>query len=281
MDLQRLQLRGQSLHADLAEAITSLRIDAKPGAVTDLTITALDSRGLLAKAGLMDAGTVLTWRGGKRITTGHGRTVPREGSSTISVTTRSPIAAELRATYRSSVQHKVSPTEWVTQRVQAAGGVAVCQPSATKGSIAQTSGDKRQSELDVIAGLASQLGWSWCERDEAFWFGSRHWAWTQNPSGQATWKITHRTDADRDLLEADFNSDSDSQDDEASGTITVPYSTGIQMQPWDLIQVSGVGTPWSGLWLVEGINYTADLVSPITVPISRPKAPAKKTGSTA
>lgn len=278
VDLDTVTLAGKRLSADLTAAITGLTVEYGTDAVAQLTLTCTDS-GPLASSRLLVPDTTVTWLddpweiGGRTTTWGDDNTIVHE------IVCRSTLARRLRRTYKASAEQRVSPSQWVTRRVTAAHGRAVCQPSSKRGTIAQTSGDNRQSTLDVIANLASDLGWSWVESGSRLLFGSRYWAWRNAPSGQKTYAITWGRDDRTDALSAELGVDDDDTETAASGTITVPYELGRRLRPWDLLDAAGFGRD-SGTWLVEKLTITADGSTPVTVDVSQPLPPAKKAGST-
>lgn len=278
LDSTSLTISGAKVTADLEQVLTGLTLDAGAGSVAQLVITASDVAGTIAKTALMTTGTTVTWQGepwqvgGRATERGSDNTVIHE------FTCRSTLARRLRATYKASAEKKVSPSQWVTRRVAAAGGVAICQPSSKQGTIAQTSGDNRESELDVIANLAGDLDWTWVEWGGRLWFGSRYWAWQGNATGQRTWPITWAADPASDAISSSLAVDDDDVESRASGSITVPYGLGVRMRPWDRISLAGHGRD-NGIYLVEKVTFSADTSSPISVDVAVPNQPSKKSGS--
>lgn len=278
LDSTSLTISGAKVTADLEQVLTGLTLDSGAGSVAQLVITASDVAGTIAKSALMSTGTTVTWQG--EAWQVGGRSTERGSDNTVTheFTCRSALARRLRRTFKASAEKKVSPSQWVARRVAAAGGAAVCQPSSKQGTIAQTSGDNRQSELDVIANLASDLDWTWVEWGGRLWFGSRYWAWQGNATGQRTWPITWGKDPSSDAIASSIAVDDDDTESSASGSITVPYALGARMRPWDRISLTGHGRD-NGLYLVEKVTFTADTATPISVDVAIPNRPAKKSGS--
>lgn len=276
-DLSAVTLSGGKLQADLTEAINAITLDYSTGSVAQLVVTAQDASAVLRSA-LVVPGSSLTWRGEPWQVGGVASAWGTDATIARTVTCRSRIARGLRRTYKVSAERKVSPSEWVRRRVQAAGGTAVCQASSKRATIAQTSGDEPQSELDVVANLAGELDWDWVEWGGRLWFGSRYWAWSGLATGQRTWAATWRKSEGTDALSADLAVDDDDTDNHRSGSITLPYAYGSQIRPWDLIQPTGFGS--MPLLLVEQVSITADGVSPVTVQVAQPVRPRKRKGST-
>lgn len=276
-DLSVVTLAGGKLTADLTEAITAVTLDYPTGSVAQLVVTALDAAAVLRSA-LVVPGSTLTWRGEPWQVGGVGTTWGDDATIARAVTCRSSLARGLRRTYKASAEQKVSPSDWVRRRVRAAGGRAVCQPSSKRGTIAQTTGDDPQSELDVVANLAGDADWDWVEWGGRLWFGSRYWAWSGGATGQRTWAATWRKSEGTDALNAELTRDDDDTDNVWSGSITFPYAYGHRIRPWDLITPAGFGNVPQ--LLVEQVSITADGVSPVTVQVARPVKPRKKKGST-
>jgi len=278
VDTATLRLGSARLGADIEQVLTGLTLDASSDSVAQLTVTASDDNGIIAASNLAATGTALTWMGQAwqvaAITTRWGE----DNTIGHSFDCRSALARRLRRTYKASAEKKVSPSQWVTGRVTAAGGIAICQPSSKQGTIAQSSGSDRQSELDVIANLASDLDWSWCEWGGRLWFGSRYWAWSGNATGQRLWPVTRGTSPASDAISVEATIDSDTTDNLATGTVTVPYGYGVKVRPWDRVRLAGYGQR-DGVWLVDAISVTADGFSPVSLTIAQPHLPAKKKGS--
>ena len=276
IDVGTLAIAGRSASARLAEVLVSMTLDASAGSVAQLSITAKDEGSALSS--LATTGTAVTWQGQAWMVGSVTRSRGSDNVVLVTMECRSTLAKRLRQQYRPSAESKVSPSQWVARRVRSAGGVAVCQPSAKQSTIAQMGGNDRQSVLDVIASLAGDLGWEWSETAGRLLFGSRHWAWGGGPAGQRTWPVSWATSPDSDALSIELTSDDDDTDNARSGTIAVPYASGVRMRPWDRISLAGAGID-DGTYLVDSLSITADLVTPVSVQVSRPRRPAKKAGS--
>lgn len=277
LDLSRLQLRAGKVTAQVASAIVSVTLDAAEASVAALTIS-LDDAGVLASSGLADAGSTVLWDGTPWMVGGVTTRWNDDATVRHDVACRSRLARALRRTYKASAESQVSPSEWVTRRVAAAGGTAICQPSARRSTIAQTSGDERQSELDVIESLAADLGWSWMEFDGRLLFGSPFWAWSARPSGQKVWPITWRRHPGSDALTVEVAVDDDDTDFTATGSTTVPASAGDRVRPWDLLRLTGFGAR-DGDYLVTKVSRTADPAAPTALDFAQPRRESTKAGS--
>ena len=278
LDSTSLTISGGKVSADLEQVLTGLTLDAGAGSVAQLVVTASDVNGIIAKSGLMSTGTTVTWQGQPWQVGGRATERGSDNSVIHEFTCRSTLARKLRRTYKASAEKKVSPSQWVTRRVAAAGGTAICQPSSKQGTIAQTSGDRRESELDVIANLAGDLDWTWVEWGGRLWFGSRYWAWQGNAAGQRTWPVTWGKDPASDAIASSLAVDDDDIESRVSGSITVPYRLGVKMRPWDRISLAGHGRD-NGMYLVEKVTFSADTSTPISIDVAVPNRPSKKSGS--
>jgi hypothetical protein len=274
-DLDAITLAGGKLTADIVDAVTEVKIDYSTDTVAQLTLTVSDAKAVLP-AVLLTAGTALTWLGEPWQVAARSSVYGSDATLLRTFTARSALARALRRRYKATVEKKVSPSQWVTGRATTAGGRVTCQASAKQSTIAQPSGRDRQSDLDVIANLASDLQWSWVEWDGRLFFGSRHWAWQTGPTGRS-WPVTWIRDETTDVLSADLAVDDDDTDNAVTGTLELPYRFGRKVRPWDRLQPTGLGV--SGLLLVEQVSITADGASPVQVQVSQPRPPAKKAGS--
>ncbi len=275
-DLDTVTLAGTKLKADLTDAITSVGVDYGTGTVAQLNIGVADSAKALSGSALLRPGTALTWRGDPWEVAGRTTTRGSDDLMTHQFTCRSTLARKLRRRYKASAEKKVSPSEWVTGRVTAVGGRATCQASSKQSTIAQTSGSERQSELDVIANLASDLEWSWVEWGNRILFGSRHWAWQTGPTGRL-WAVTWKSKESTDALSSEVTYDDDDTENYLSGSLEVPYGYGWQMRTWDRIRLVGFGA--TATVLVEQVQITADGTTPVRVQFAQPRPPSKKAGS--
>lgn len=274
-DLTAVTLASGTLTADVADAVTEVTLDYGTDTVAQLTITVTDPKAALPRS-LTTPGTALTWQGEPWQIAARSSAYGSDATLLRTFTARSTLARALRRRYKASAEKKVSPTDWVTRRVIQASGRATCQPSAKQGTIAQPSGRDRQSDLDVIANLASDLQWSWVEWGGRLFFGSRHWAWQTGPTGR-TWPVTWRRDDTTDALTADLTEDDDDTDNYLTGSLELPYRFGKKVRPWDRLQTAGLGVP--GLLLVEQVQITADGTSNVRIQVAQPRPPAKKAGS--
>jgi hypothetical protein len=185
------------------------------------------------------------------------------------------LAKRLRRTVNVRSTRKVSPSEWVTRTVVGAGGRAVVQRSPRRGEITQGDG---VTEWDMLAGLASDVGWSFVEYGGVVLFGSRHWAWSGGPNRPA-WAVTWGTSPATDVLDATLSQTSDDPDNTAVGSVRLPWNRGVLLQPWDTVELSGLGR-WDGVWLVEQVSAATDGISAVDVQLSQPRKPPAGTKST-
>lgn len=278
LDLASLRISANEVISDISEAIISLERTGSLDSLEQLTLTITDPSGVFANSPLAARGSLVTWHGEQWQVAGLGSSYPDDNTIAHTITCRSIIARSLRRKYGASVEKNVSPSQWVARRVSAAGGIAICQPSSGKKSIAQTSGEKKQSDLDVIGSLASTLEWSWVEWGGRFWFCSRHWAWEGNASGQRTWQVTRGMGTDTDAIAVDIAIDDDDTSNTAAGSITVPYRQGLLMRPIDLISLAGHGS-LNGVYLIESSTVNADPSTTVTLDVAQPRRPSKKSGS--
>lgn len=277
LDTASLLIGGQPPSADLLDLLAAMDLDAAAGSVAQLTLTFKDNTTVLKRAGLLTEGTQIGWRDGDFTVSGPGLSVDHSGVRR-RVTARSSLARRLRLAHRAAAEPHVSPSAWVQRRATRAGGTAVCQPSATRELVLQRSGATRQSDLDVLASLARELGWSWAEWGGLVAFGSGWWA-LNTATFQRTIAVTWGDGGSQDAISADLDNDTDDRTNSATGTLCLPYDTGAGLRPWDRLDLDGF-EEWDGLWLVERLVHGADLANPVTVEIVRPRAPSPKAGST-
>ena len=270
-----LSLLGRDVGASVMQLIDSVRLDAGTESVAQLTLVSHDPELAIAKSALANIGSTVKWQFGGLTSYWDISTVDvAAASSQVTIAARSILAKRLRRRVKVRSSRNVSPSTWVKATVQGAGGTAIVQKSNKRGEISQ--GDA-VTEWDMLASLASDLGWSWCEFGGVVLFGSRHWAWAggaKTPLWDVTWGDSPRTDA----LDVTMSQTSDDPDNEAVGTIVLPWNRGVQMVPWHCIQLSGLGR-WDGVYLVEQVTASTDGISAVEVQVAVPSKPASDAGT--
>lgn len=256
----------------------SAELDLRAGALDQLTLTVMESDlrgwGRLSALGLLTVGASLRWRDCVMVVASVGLEWSHQMASRTLIA-RSALASAMKDSYRTSVEVNTSPSGWVTRRAVEMGGTASCQPSATRERVIQLGGSRRQSDLDVVETLASQLGWSWAESGATIRFGSRYWAWEFPAALRAvTWGLSAVTDAHS----AQLDMDADDPTNSATGVLALPYVAGADVRPWDVLSLDGF-EDFDGTWLVDRVEIVADWSTPVTVHVSRPLPPSARAGS--
>ena len=270
-----LSLIGTDLTASVAQLIDSVRLDASEGTVAQLTLVSHDPDLALSKSVLADIGTVVRWQFGGLTSLWDISTVDVSAADAlVTIAARSTLAKRLRRRVKVRSARDVSPSQWVRRVVEGAGGNAVVQKSNRKGEIAQGDG---VTEWDMITSLADDLGWSWVEYGGVVLFGSRHWAWSGGPK-RPLWTVTWGDSPRTDALDINVSQTSDDPDNVAVGSVVLPWNRGMMLQPWDCLEVSGLGR-WDGVYLVESVTATTDGISAVEVQVAVPQAPAPDRGT--
>ena len=274
-----VRIAGNKLRADLSDVVTEIALDFSVGSVAELAITAADPTGRLDGSPLAALGTTVTMTDDPQGSWEVGSIDAVYGAGiTWTYRCRSKLAKNLRQKFKMSAETKVSPTEWVTRKVREAGGKTVAQPSQKQVAIGQAGKQDRQSVLDVIGSLASDLEWGWAEHGGTFYFGDAYWALTGGPK-LPTWPVTWKKDPASDALEMQVNLSDDDTESRGTLDLTLPHAFGRRLRPWHRIQLSDAGR-YSGTWLVQSVSYLDDDVSTVDVSCNLPRKPAKKGGST-
>lgn len=268
----KLSLPGQR-QALLAELVTDISVEYGTDQVAELSITLADPDDTVTRAATALIGSTLTFAG-QRWQVGAVEGALAEWGTALTIRARDPLAKQLRRTYKTSAEKKVSPGDWVTGRVRAAGGTATVQASSKRATIAQS---KNQSVLEVIGDLASELEWSWTSYDGRLLFGSRYAAWQGRLGGLPTWRVTWQANPNTDALSATWTDSDDNTENRAELEIELPYEYGAQLRPWHRIQSTLPGA--TGTWLVQSVSITHDGATPVRVTATQPKKPSPKAGS--
>lgn len=273
-----VRIAGNKLRADLSDVITEIALDFQAGSVAELAITAADPTGRLDGSPIAALATTVTMTDDPQGSWEVGSIDAVYGAGiTWTYRCRSKLAKNLRQRFKSSVETKVSPTEWVSRKVRDAGGRAVAQPSAKQLAIGQAGKKDRQSVLDVITELANELEWAWVEHGNRFYFGDPYWALTGGP-GLPTWPVTWKKNPASDALEMAVNLSDDDTESRGTLDLSLPNGFGRRLRPWHRISLRDAGR-YSGTWLVQSVSYADDDVSAVDVSCTLPRKPAKKGGS--
>lgn len=270
--VDKLVLPGQR-QADLAEAVLEITANYSVSQLCELTISLVDPNAKITRAATALIGTRITFDG-QPWQVGTAESTLTEAGAFLTLRARDPLAKNLRKKYRTSAEKKVSPGQWVTGRVTAAGGTAIVQPSSKRGTIAQS---KNQSVLDVITSLAGDLEWDWTSYDNTFRFGSSYVAWQGGIGSASTWRVTWKTNPATDALSAIWSSSDDDTAVLAELNIELPYDAGKRLRPWHLLFSTIPGAV--GTWLVVDVAITHDGVTPVQIKAQQPKKPSPKPGS--
>lgn len=274
-----LRIATGKLRADLAETVTDVTLDYAPGQVAELSITAADPTGRLDATPIASLGTVVTrsddpgaqWEVGS-IEATYGAGI------TWAYRCRSKLAKNLRQTFKVGAEVEVSPTDWVTRRVKASGGMTVAQPSSKRIAIGQGGKEDRQSSLDIIGSLAGELEWAWVEFDNTLFFGDPYWALQGGPR-LPLWPVTWKSNERSDALALSVSLSDDDTETAGTADLTLPNLYGRRLRPWHRIRLDGIGR-YSGTWLVDSVSFRDDDYTPVDISCTRPRKPAKKGGST-
>lgn len=260
--------------ADVDHLVTGISVNWAAGTVAELTIELVDPAGALSSHGLLELGGALTWRG----TPWQIGSVDRNlgtGRTTVTVAARSRLAKQLRLTSKPGATKNISPANWITKKVKAAGGKATCQAGARRRTIVQKKG---QSVLDVINTLAQATETQWVEADGLFVCGTPWWAYQGGP-GLPTWSVTWGKAPETDAISIQSTVSEDDKTQGASASVTLPFSVGAPIRPWHQVKLSGAGAPLDGLWLVGDLTLDLMAQGPVSLALSRPLKSSPKNGS--
>lgn len=261
---------GRNL-ADITELISAPQLDYRVGQVSEMTIPAVDP-GNVSFPTLLKAGAKLTYDGAVWDVAAVERDYRGEGV-VLSFTARSQLARRLRLRTGPDSGGKITPADWITQKVREEGGRALVQPGATRRKIVQK---REESVLDVIGNLSGEMATEWVEWGNRLFVGTGWWALQGNP-GLPTWPLGIRSE---DCLGFQSRSSLDDKTQAATANVTLPYAYGIKVRPWHRMQIKGASSDDNGIWLVQDVSYTLHKSSTATVTLYRPlKSQVQKQGS--
>lgn len=274
----RILLRDKVRLADVSDGVGSVSWDFAVGAVAEMQIPAVDIGGRLAAAGLLTAGTTLTYEAAPWQVAAIERDY-RRPDIWLTVTARSQLARRLRNMLGPDKSDgKVSPQQWITTRGKKAGARVVrVQPGASRRVITQKRGE---SVLSIIEALASDTGTEWVEYDGQLYVGTAWWA--LHDLGLTEWVAPldgPRYASDLAVVGLQTRSSTDDRTEAATATLTVEPEVGIRVRPWHTVRLLDADPADDGLWLVTQ-NTWDDSTPSASITLSRPLKSSPKKGST-
>jgi hypothetical protein len=257
--------------ADIDDVVTGASLDFQVGSVAELTVGAVDPGGLL-KAGLLDAGSTLTYDGHRFEVAAVERDYQGIGL-VLSFAARSRLARKLRNTMGPETTTGMTPAAWITRAAKRAGGTAMVQPGAVKRKIVQKRGE---SVLDVIGNLASDMATEWVEHSNRLFVGTGWWA-LQGATGLPLWSVKVGSPS---CLSFQSRSSLDDRDTAATASLSVPFELGSKLRPWHCIDIKNAADADNGIWLVQSVSYDLSDIAVPSISLYRPlKSGVKKHGS--
>lgn len=275
--VERILLRDKVRLADISDGVGSVSWDFAVGAVAEMNIPAVDIGGRLAAAGLLTAGTTLTYEAAPWQVAAIERDY-RRPDIWLTVTARSQLARRLRNMLGPDKSDgKVSPQQWITTRARKAGARVVrVQPGASRRVITQKRGE---SVLSIIEALASDTGTEWVEYDGCLYVGTAWWA--MHDLGLTQWVAPldgPRYASDLAVVGLKTRSSIDDRTEAATATLTVEPEVGIRVRPWHTVRLLDADPADNGLWLVTQ-NTWDDSTPSATITLSRPLKSSPKKAS--
>jgi hypothetical protein len=263
------------------DVLGDLGVSYAIGQAGELTVGLTDTKGAMTRSPLADTGTSVVTADGSWQVAGLKQVNVGERAVAWDVRARSALARSLRKA-KAEKAKGIRSTSWTASRVKAAGGQCFVQPSQRKADVDPSSDE---TVIDVIDGLAQDLGWAWCEYDGRVLFMDPHWAWTEQPSYLPMWGVTWASAATTDALELETDIDDDDTATLGTGSILLPHGYGSQMRPMHTVDLRGENLRGkrAGTWLVTDVSWIANRPEAgVSVSIARPRKgiPQKRSSGT-
>lgn len=260
--------------ATVTDAITTVSMDYRVGAVAEMQVGLVDADGSLIERGLLQAGTTLYYFG--ETFQVAATDLDYRGEAILAVySARSRLARRLRNTMGPKTTKGQTPAQWITRKVKDAGGTAVVEAGAKRLAIHQKRGE---SVLDVIANLAADTGTEWTEFADTVYCGTGWWAY-QGRTGLPTWPVSFDRTARTDVTQLSTRSSVDDRLEAASASLSVPFSVGSEWRPWHRVELSGVSKNDRGTWLIQDVSFDLHDSSTVDATLYRPLKSSPKNGS--
>lgn len=261
---------GRTL-ADVSNAVGVPTVDYKVGAVSEITIPAVDD-GTLRRANALTYGGSLIYDGAEWDVVAIDREY-KGATTNLTITIRSALARQLRNTTGPTSWSNITPAQWIRTVVKKAGGQAIAEDGSKARKIVMKRGE---TVLDVISSLASDTGVEWVEHGGVVYFGTPWWAY-QNGPGLPMWNLSIAGDNPL-VLTASSRSSLDDRQNAAEITLSVPQEVAKVIRPWHTVNLSGLTKDDNGLWLVRDVNYELR-PSAASITATRPLKGSPKKGS--
>lgn len=271
-----LVVRGKTLEANIAEAITKATLDLTSGEVTQLDLRIADPKLELLRAGLFTPSTKTT--AGSQVDYGPLKlevralgVVPGASGDELAVTARSLGACKLRRAMGPHVRRNLSPTQAVALDAAAAGLRFVGEPSAKRDTVVRQGGDQLESAWDADGRLAQELGYVFGEAAGVLYFGRPTWLVEHNSRLRVEWR-----DADTDggivrLGNLRRSGDDDNNAATIDGLEVVP-ELGDKLLPFMGLDLAGVPS-FDGRYMVTNVKLELDDGAMSTVSAATPVNP--------
>lgn len=270
----RVRVDDEAVEDVLAARLTKATLQLSNSATSQLVLGTPDPRLRLLRADCLDKGTEVRF-GDLRLVVAV-RELTLEGSvPLLQVTARARGVQKMRRTSGARVWRGMSPTQWVHLVARDADLEVVAEPSHSRAMIRRAGPKKGQpgeTDWDVFARLATELGFIAYESEQTLYFGRPTWLAKQFDRIEVTWRV----DSDPTpggLLGVPTVRDSDDDTTHGfTGTLVVTAEAAERFTPSKAVQLGGVG-PYDGVYLITDTSLTLDGASPATVSIATPVNP--------
>lgn len=268
-------LRDGRTVATVTDAVTTMTLDYRVGAVAEMRIGMVDRDGVLVDRGILQSGTQLAFDGEKFEVAAVDTQYVADGLLA-EFGARSGLGRRLRNMMGPETTGNVTPGHWISQKVAKAGGRAVVEAGARRRTIVQK---RDESVLDVIAALAGDTSTEWVEVGGVVFVGTGWWA-LQGGTGLPMWPLSVGRTADTAVTALATRSSTDDRTEAASASVEVPHSVGARWRPWHRVTLSGAAGQDNGVWLIQDVTFGVDESSTVTATLTRPRKSSPTKGST-
>ena len=275
--LQTIRVTGKGLEADLVDSCTKASFSSSYDAVTEMSLTFLDSLDLqIFRSGVLTSGATIAYGGWSMIA----RTQElKSGSAGPELTVKAPslFVERLRAQVGEKAWGRVDVSAWVMEVAESVGLKHIVQPGLGQQTLvrAKPEGDSRESSWDVLTSAATAAGVWLFEYGNVLVFARPSWL-IASPWARRNWDFywdDWANYADSMAGMPGYTIDPNSNPAETL-TLNLVAPDADEARPGDGVYLSGnsVGQ-MAGQWIVTGVGFPFTVAGVVTLSCVRPVDP--------
>jgi|GEM_PF-6424579 len=275
--LMSIRVTGKGLQADLVDSCTKAAFSTACDAVTEMSLTFLDSMDLaIFRSGVLSSGATVTYGGWNMLA----RTQDlKSGSVGPELTVKAPslFVERLRAQTGEKSWGRVDVSAWAAGIAKSVGLDPIVQPGLGHQTLvrAKPEGTDRESSWDVLTSAATAAGVWLFEYGNKLVFAKPSWL-IKTPWARRSWDLVWDdwfTYSDGMTGMPEYSKDPNSNPAE-NLLVKLISPDADQARPGDAVVLAGRNAgDMRGTWIVKSVGYPMTVAAPVTVACVRPVDP--------